>query len=199
MAIKDPKRLDDHYSQKARKEGYPARSVYKLEEIDQKYKLVQGGQRVLDLGCSPGSWTLYVAAKVGLKGRVVGLDLALPANSFPSNVNLIEADLLDNNIELVSGDGPFDLILSDMAPKTMGRRDVDQTRSLALVEIAWSWALQLLKPKGHFVFKVFQSQDADDFILQNLKTKFDSINRLKPKATRNQSLETFVVCRKYID
>lgn len=195
MAIKDRRRLDDHYSQKARQEGFPARSVYKLEEIDQKHRLFKPGQRVLDLGCAPGSWTLYAAGKVGPGGRVIGLDLAPPTGSFPAQATILKVDLLEDQIdELVLETAPYDLVLSDMAPKTMGRREVDQARSLELCEMAWAWAEKLLKERGHFLFKIFQSQDGDDFI-RGLQPRFEKITRLKPKATRSQSLETFVLAK----
>ena len=194
MAIKDKKRVDDHFSQKARKEGYPARSVYKLEEIDQKYKLLKPGQKILDLGCAPGSWTLYAAEKVGFQGRVVGIDLQRIDRSFPPQVRVLQADLLECGRDLISGEGPFELVLSDMAPKTMGRKEVDQARSLELCEMAWDWARALLKPGGHFLFKIFQSQEGDDFI-RGLKSDFAKISRQKPKATRSQSLEVFVLAQ----
>lgn len=196
MTVKDRGRVDDHYSQKARKEGFPARSVYKLEEIDQKYKLLRPGQKVLDLGCAPGSWTLYAAGKVGLKGRVIGIDLELPSAAFPPQVSVFEGDLLENPRQLVEEAAPFDLVLSDMAPKTMGRREVDQARSLELCQMAWVWAEKMLSGGGHFLFKIFQSQDADDFI-RSLQPHFEKIIRLKPKATRSRSLEIFVLGLKY--
>jgi len=196
MTIKDRKRVDDHYSQKARKEGFPARSVYKLEEIDQKYKLLRVGQKVLDLGCAPGSWTLYAAGKVGLKGRVIGIDLEAPGASFPPQVSVFQGDLLENPVELVAETAPFDLVLSDMAPKTMGRREVDQARSLELCRMAWIWAEKMLAEGGHFLFKLFQSQDGDDFV-RTLQPRFSKIVRLKPKATRSHSLEVFVLGLKY--
>ena len=192
MAIKDRKRIDDHYSRKARQEGYPARSIYKLEEIDKKFKLLKAGQRVLDLGCAPGSWTLYAAGIVGSKGRVIGIDLSPISSTFPPQVTIFEADLLTNPENLVEGEEPFDLVLSDMAPKTMGRREVDQARSLELCQMAWTWTEHMLKPGGHFVFKIFQSQEGDDFI-RTLQLRFAKISRLKPKATRSQSLETFII------
>lgn len=197
MTIKDKKRLNDHYSQKARKEGYPARSVYKLEEIDQKYKLFKPGQNILDLGCAPGSWTLYAAEKVGFKGKVLGIDLQSVDRSFPPQVRVLQADLLACNQELIEVEGPFDLVLSDMAPKTMGRREVDQARSLELCQMAGYWADINLKRGGHFLFKIFQSQEGDDFI-QNLKHKYTKISRLKPKATRSQSLEVFVLAQNFL-
>ncbi|UQZ87939.1 50S rRNA methyltransferase [Deltaproteobacteria bacterium Smac51] len=195
MAIKDRKRIDDHYSQKARKEGFPARSVYKLEEVDQKHKLLKPGQQVLDLGCAPGSWSLYAAGKVGLKGRVVGIDITPVPATFPPQVTILEADLLDADKALVTDLAPFDLVLSDMAPKTMGRREVDQARSLELCQMAWDWAQSLLKVGGHFLFKIFQSQEGDDFI-RGLASHFDKIIRIKPKATRSGSLEIFVLAYK---
>lgn len=195
MSIKDRSRVSDHYSQKARQEGFPARSVYKLEEIDQKHKLFRPGQKVLDLGCAPGSWSLFAAGRVGSGGRVIALDLDPPSSSFPPHVTILKANLLEDEMnELVWETAPFDLVLSDMAPRTMGRREVDQARSLELSEMAWSWAEKLLKPGGHFLFKIFQSQDADDFIL-TIKPRFEKINRLKPRATRSQSLETFVLAK----
>ena len=196
MVIKDRKRVDDHYSRKARQEGFPARSVYKLEEINQKFKLLKPGQAILDLGCAPGSWTLYAAGIVGPKGRVVGVDLNPVDGTFPPQVTILRADLLTSPQALVENDAPFDLILSDMAPKTMGRREVDQARSLELCQMAWVWAERLLKPGGHFIFKIFQSQDGDDFI-RTLKPRFNQLSRLKPKATRSESQETFVVGRNY--
>ncbi len=197
MAIKDKKRIDDHYSRKARKEGFPARSVYKLEEIDQKYHLLKPGQRILDLGCAPGSWTLYAAGKVGPKGRVLGIDLNAPTAAFPPQVRILEADLLEADKALAAGEAPFDLALSDMAPKTMGRREVDQARSLELCQMAWLWAMDFLSPGGHFLFKIFQSQDGDDFI-RTLAPHFAKIIRIKPKATRNESLEIFVLAQNFL-
>jgi 23S rRNA (uridine2552-2'-O)-methyltransferase len=193
MAIKDRGRIDDHYSRKARKEGYPARSVYKLEEFDQKYGLLRAGQKILDLGCAPGGWTLYAAGRVGSGGLVIGLDVVPPeAASFPSQVAVRRADLLEDDFAIIEDDSPFDVILSDMAPKTTGRREVDQARSLRLCQMAWKWAETLLKPGGHFLFKIFQSQEGDDFI-KILSPHFEKIARLKPKATREKSLEIFIL------
>jgi 23S rRNA (uridine2552-2'-O)-methyltransferase len=193
MAVKDQSRLDDHYSRQARQAGYPARSVYKLEELDRKYRLFQTGQRVLDLGCSPGSWSLYAARKVGKGGLVLGLDLYWPVHKNyepPPQLFFMTADLLTASPELAEPQGPFDLILSDLAPATRGRKEVDQARSLALVQVAWTWAEVLLKPGGHFLYKIFQSPEGDDFS-RELKKKFNKIELLKPKATRSRSREIF--------
>ncbi|GHV56741.1 ribosomal RNA large subunit methyltransferase E [Deltaproteobacteria bacterium] len=192
MAIKDRSRLDDHYSRQARREGYPARSVYKLEEMDRKYRLFRPGQKVLDLGCAPGSWSLYAAGRVGEGGRVLGLDLKSPAGRRPSPPQLIfiQADILAAAPDMVRAWGPFDLVLSDLAPATTGRREVDQARSLELARAARDWAWALLKPGGHLVFKIFQSPEEAVFI-RELQNKFKEINLLKPKATRCSSQEIF--------
>jgi 23S rRNA (uridine2552-2'-O)-methyltransferase len=193
LAIKDQIHLDDHYSRKARQDGYPARSVYKLEEMDRKHRLFRPGQHVLDLGCAPGSWSLYAAQKVGPGGLVLGLDLQ------PSNLKtgeprprlfFLRADLLTASPELAESRGPFDLVLSDLAPATCGRKEVDQARSLALVQAAWTWAEALLKSGGHFLYKIFQSPEGENFS-RDLKEKFNKVELLKPKATRSRSREIF--------
>ena len=190
MTIKDRSRLDDHYSRKARQAGYPARSVFKLEEIDRKYHLFQPGQRILDLGCAPGGWSLYAAHKVGREGLVLGLDLKLPSLKGEHQLLFLTVDLLTASPDLVSPKGPFDLVLSDLAPATCGRKEVDQARSLALTQAAWAWAEVLLKPEGHFLYKIFQSPEGEGFH-RGLKEKFNKIELLKPKATRSQSREIF--------
>jgi len=191
LTVKDQARLDDHYSRQARQAGYPARSVYKLEEIDRKHRLFRPGWRVLDLGCAPGSWSLYAAQKVGGEGLVLGLDLkpAQLKNGEPRLFSLA-ADLLTASPELAEPWGPFDLVLSDLAPATSGRKEVDQARSLALVKAAWTWAEALLKPGGHFLYKIFQSPEGEDFS-RDLKEKFNKVELLKPKATRSRSREIF--------
>ena len=193
MAIKDRSRLDDHYSRKARREGYPARSVWKLEELDRKHRLLSPGLKVLDLGCAPGGWTLYAAKVVGPGGLVVGADLSPPeAGGFPPQVRLLSADLLTTEPSLASALGPFDLVLSDMAPKTTGRRDVDQARSLALCERAWDWARELLKPGGNFLFKIFESPEGAS-LAKELTGRFARQVKLKLQATRTRSAEIYVL------
>ena len=185
--------MTDHYSRQAREAGYPARSVYKLEEMDRKHRLFRPGQRVLDLGCAPGSWSLYAAQKVGGEGLVLGLDLKpspLKNGEPRPQLFFLTADLLTASPELAEPRGPFDLVLSDLAPATCGRKEVDQARSLALVQAAWTWAEALLKPGGHFIYKIFQSPEGECFS-RNLKEKFNKVELLKPKATRSRSREIF--------
>jgi 23S rRNA (uridine2552-2'-O)-methyltransferase len=192
MTVKDRSRLDDHYSHQARQAGFPARSVFKLEELDLKYHLFRPGQRVLDLGCAPGSWSLYAAQKVGREGLVLGLDLKPPAlKAEPlAQLSFLTVDLLATSPDLVKSQGPFDLVMSDLAPATCGRKEIDQARSLALVRAAWAWAEVLLKSGGHFLYKIFQSPEGEDFS-RNLKEKFNKIELLKPRATRSRSREIF--------
>ena len=150
------------------------------------------GRRVLDLGCAPGSWSLYAARKVGPEGLVLGLDLQPPAwpGPPPAQLSFLAADLLAASPELAEPLGPFDLVLSDLAPATCGRKEVDQARSLALVRAAWEWARALLEPGGHFLYKIFQSPEAEDFS-RHLKEKFNKVELLKPRATRGRSMEIF--------
>lgn len=185
----------DHYFKKAKKENFVARSIFKLEEIDQKYKLLKPGQRILDLGCAPGSWSQYCSKKVGLSGKVLGVDLS-PVGVVLENATFIQADLNDLNLDEIfkehGFDPIFDLVLSDMAPKTTGIRLTDQARSLELCELALNTARRFLRKGGHFVCKLFHS---DDFsMLKNqIKTEFQKFEALKPESTRKISKEIFLV------
>ncbi len=185
----------DHYFKKAKKENFAARSVFKLEEIDQRYRILKEGQTVLDLGASPGSWSQYASKKVGAQGRVLGVDLSPVTVSMP-NATFIQADLRDLNLEQVfvehGFEPPFDLVLSDMAPKTTGIRMTDQARSLELCELALDVARRFLKPHGHFVCKLFHS---DDFtkLRDEIKKSFEKFEAVKPDSTRKISKEIFLV------
>jgi 23S rRNA (uridine2552-2'-O)-methyltransferase len=185
-------REQDSYARKAKKEGFPARSVYKLEELDAKFSLLKPGDRVLDLGCHPGSWLIYAAKKIGIKGSAIGIDLSPTSAPTPWSETL-QADIYQVDLaSFVTERGVFDVVLSDMAPHTSGARDVDHLRSMALVERALEFALALLKPGGHFAFKVFMGGDLDKFVL-GLKAYFEQVSRLRPKSTRAESREIFIV------
>lgn len=185
----------DHYFRKAKQENFAARSVFKLEEIDKKYKLFKPGQTVLDLGASPGSWSQYASQKVGEKGRVLGVDLS-PVTVKMQNAVFIQADLRDLNLEEIfkehGFEPPFDLVLSDMAPKTTGIRMTDQARSMELCELALDVARRFLKKDGHFVCKLFHS---DDFtkLRDEIKKSFQKFEAVKPDSTRKISKEIFLV------
>lgn len=185
----------DHYFKKAKQENFAARSVFKLEEIDKKYKLFRQGQTVLDLGSSPGSWSQYASRMIGDKGRVLGVDLS-PMNVSLKNAVFIQADLRDLNLEEIfkehGFEPPFDLVLSDMAPKTTGIRMTDQARSMELCELALDVARRFLKKDGHFVCKLFHS---DDFtkLRDEIKKSFHKFEAVKPESTRKISKEIFLV------
>jgi 23S rRNA (uridine2552-2'-O)-methyltransferase len=182
----------DHYTSKARKEKYPARSVYKLKEIQSKFKLLRPGDSVLDLGCAPGSWTLFVSEIVGKSGFITGIDLKkvnIKIN-VPHNVVTDDIFLIKDWNEL-SG-APFDVVLSDMAPNTTGRKDVDALRSFRLCEIAMAMAQKYLKFGGHFVCKIFQGEDTQDMI-NTVKDYFTTCRLFRPNTTRKSSKELYIV------
>lgn len=185
----------DHFFKKAKQENFAARSVFKLEEIDKKYKLFRPGQTVLDLGSSPGSWSQYASRMVGEKGRVLGVDLS-PMTVSLKNAVFIQADLRDLNLEEIfkehGFEPPFNLVLSDMAPKTTGIRMTDQARSMELCELALDVARRFLKKDGHFVCKLFHS---DDFtkLRDEIKKSFHKFEAVKPESTRKISKEIFLV------
>ncbi len=187
-------KVKDHYYEKAKRENFVARSIYKLEEIDARYKVLRAGDHVLDLGYYPGSWVQYTAPKVGPEGRVVGIDIQ-PVNKkiqFP-NATLLQQDIFEMRGPADFGvERPFDVVLSDMAPSTTGITSVDQARSLNLVESVFGLLPLVLRPKGNFVIKVFESQDAQDY-LKAQKNRFAEFHYLRPKSTRSVSKEFFVI------
>jgi 23S rRNA (uridine2552-2'-O)-methyltransferase len=187
--------VKDHYYKKAKDEKFLARSIYKLEEIDQRFNVLKTKDSVLDLGYYPGSWIQYTSKKVGDKGRVVGLDIQ-PKNAKLSNLPNVVLWQLDifNVLELshIQENDFFDVVLSDMAPSTTGIKSVDQNRSLNLVESVMTILPRFLKPGGNFVIKVFESQDAQNY-LKLQKDRFNEWHYLRPKSTRSVSKEYFVI------
>ena len=186
----------DSYAERARQEGYPARSVYKLTEMDKRFRLLRPGDRVLDLGCAPGSWLLYAARRVGPKGRAVGLDRNPVSVTLPKNAESFAADVFALSPEERERlRGPFDVVLSDMAPDTTGNKDVDALRSAGLCEMALSLAILLLGSEGIFVCKIFQGEGFDSF-LAAVKKNFAGVRLAKPAACRRESREIYVVATK---
>lgn len=191
-------KVKDHYYQKAKNENYLARSIYKLEEIDQRFKLIKPGSLVLDLGYYPGSWVQYTVPKVGAEGRVVGIDIQ-PVNKKLqfSNLTLFQKDIFDvKGPQDLGSDRHFDVVLSDMAPSTSGIKSLDQTRSLNLIEAVFGLLPITLRPGGHFVIKVFESNDAQVF-LKAQKNRFNEFHYLRPKSTRSVSKEFFVIGKSF--
>lgn len=185
----------DHYFKRAKQENYPARSVYKLQEIEKQSHLLVPGAAVLDLGACPGSWSLFAANRVGPSGRVLAIDLNPADTAFPGHVTYLTGDMLDPGPEILqafAAQGPFDVVLSDMAPKTTGIKFTDQARSLELAEAALAVARRRLKRGGAFVVKIFQGPDAPAY-LAVLKTVFKSVRIAKPKSSRSESKEIFYV------
>ena len=183
----------DHYTRQARKENFAARSVYKLQEIQKKYRILSHGARILDLGCAPGSWLQFAAQQAGPGGRVVGIDLTPVTISLPDQVAVITGDVADLESHLTElGQTRFDAVLSDMAPATTGNRHVDQARSLGLCEAALYIAERTLVPGGNFVCKMFQSGDTQAFA-EAVRSRFQRQAALRPKSTRKASREVFII------
>jgi 23S rRNA (uridine2552-2'-O)-methyltransferase len=195
MAPKGKKKntWQDHYTRKAKKDKYPARSVYKLEEIQQKFKLIRSGRRVLDLGCAPGSWLQYAARLVGTRGQVVGVDLKPVSGKIPANAVVYTGDIFDEDAgfwnELVD---PFDLILSDMAPNTTGNSSVDAARSFYLCEAALAVARKRLAPGGAFVCKIFQGEEFEQMVVA-VREVFKQCKIFKPQSCRKASKEIYII------
>jgi len=183
----------DHYFHRAKKEGFIARSVYKLEEVDRRVRLLRPGQRVLDLGCHPGSWLQYCARVVGKRGLVVGIDTRKISVELPPHVHLVQADVFElSPADLHHFSYEFDVVLSDLAPATTGIRSVDSDRSSLLFQQALALADDLLVPGGHFLGKIFQGSGFDEMV-RELKSKFRKVKGIKPRATRKESKEIFLV------
>jgi 23S rRNA (uridine2552-2'-O)-methyltransferase len=183
----------DHYFRRAKKEGFIARSVYKLEEVDRRIRLLKTGQRVLDLGCHPGSWLQYCARAVGKRGLVVGVDTRKISIKLPPHVHFIQADvfeLLPSDLCHISDE--FDVVLSDLAPATTGIRSVDSSRSFTLFQRALTLADALLVPGAHFLGKIFQGPGFDEMV-KELKSRFAKVKGIKPRATRSQSKEIYLI------
>ena len=191
----------DHYYKKAKAEQYRARSVYKLMEIDRKFHLLRKGFSVLDIGCSPGSWSQYVLEHVE-NGHVTGIDLAHSVDIRDSRFTFIQADILDKNvlshIGCEAGDrgatGPFDLIVSDAAPKTTGNKFTDSQNSLRLVRAVFEIAKSLLRDGGSVVSKVFQGEDVKHFV-DSIRKDFGRVDLFKPKSSRAESRELYIIAR----
>jgi 23S rRNA (uridine2552-2'-O)-methyltransferase len=184
---------EDHYSRKARKENFSARSVYKLQEIQEKHRLIQQGHSVLDLGCSPGSWLQYTATLVGGNGRVVGIDKKAVSLKLPSHVTVYTGDIFSiHSVMAEELRRPFHVVLSDMAPDTTGNKTVDAARSLALCEEALAVAGRHLKPGGSFICKIFQGEDFKPFS-DSIKSRFNISKIFKPKSCRKASKEIYLI------
>jgi 23S rRNA (uridine2552-2'-O)-methyltransferase len=186
--------INDPYVKRAGVEGYRARAAYKLIELDQRFALLKGAERVVDLGAAPGSWT-QVVLKARPNAKVVGIDLLAVAPI--AGAQMLEMDFLDTEaaaaIETALG-GPADLVLSDMAANMVGHQQTDHLRTMALVEAAAQFAAEVLKPGGAFVAKVLAG-GAEPRLVARLKQQFTSVRHAKPPASRKESSETYLVAQ----
>jgi len=188
----------DPWVQRARKEGWRARAVYKLAEIDRRERLLKPGMLCVDLGSAPGSWSQYVSETLKGRARLVAVDL-LQMDTLP-DVTFIQADFREEAtveaiIEALGGERA-DLVMSDMAPNLSGNRAVDQPRSMYLVELALDLCRDVLKPGGDFVAKLFQGEGSDALIAATRK-QFGKVRVMKPAASRAGSREVYLVARNY--
>jgi 23S rRNA (uridine2552-2'-O)-methyltransferase len=189
-ASKKNTQWQDHYTRLAKKERFPARSVYKLQEIQQKHQLIKKGSKILDLGCAPGSWLLLAAKLTGEKGRVVGIDLKPVTVQIPAHAQTITADVANLDVEALGH--KFNVVLSDMAPATTGHKEVDAARSYNLCETALGIAQSVLLPGGSFVCKMFQGPDFKTFT-DIIRAGFKKQNIFKPRSSRKSSKEIYII------
>ncbi|MGQ9615917.1 MAG: SAM-dependent methyltransferase [Spirochaetota bacterium] len=211
------KKIKDFYYRKAKEENYPARSVYKLIEIDRKYHILKKDQFIMDIGCAPGSWSMYMLKKIG-KGKVIGIDIDSKVSIKDPRFHFINEDILRLNITTLteelknmiqskektrkssnqlSEEKPlihplFDLIVSDAAPKTTGDKFFDSQQSLVIVKRVFEIAAILINPGASVVAKVFQGEDVGEFI-RELKPHFREVHLFKPKSSRSESKELFII------
>ena len=185
----------DHFTMKARKMGYPARSVFKLEEIQIKWLLMKRGISVLDVGAAPGSWTLFALRTLGKGGHVTAVDLKPLSIKTPPGANLRfrQGDVFTpESAEFLAAGGPYGCILSDAAPATSGNRLVDTRKSFDLVMRVIDLAEEHLAIGGNLVVKIFQGGDENE-VLDRIRSLFSETKTFKPKAVRSESMETYVI------
>jgi len=188
----------DIYVEQANRAGWRSRAVFKLEQIQAKERLLGSSTVCVDLGAAPGGWSQLAARLVGPAGRVVAVDL-LPMEPIPG-VDFLEGDFTAPEtlqaLRNLLGDKPVDLVMSDMAPNISGNRVIDQPRTMALLDEALVFAREVLRPGGHFLAKAFQGEGIDGF-KRELKSHFKVVKTLKPKASRPESREIYLLARSF--
>ncbi len=186
--------FDDEHVKRARQEGWRSRAVYKLAELDEKYRLLRPGMTVVDLGAAPGGWSQYAAHRLGDRGRIVALD-RLPMDPI-AGVDFLQGDFLEQEVldalrERI-GNRPVDLVMSDMAPNLSGMEAVDQPRAMYLAELAEDFARQVLAPGGTLIAKLFQGEGFDELI-RRVRGEYAQVRVRKPRASRPRSREVYLV------
>ena len=184
------KKWSDSWTKKAKEQGYAARSVFKLEELETRFQPLRGMKRFVDLGCAPGSWSHFVKNK-NPRAQLVGIDLKSIA-TYPGHFICGSIDEISPQEIQKIFDGPIDMVLSDMAPNTTGNRLADHVRQLELAQKALDFAVASLRPGGRFVVKVFDGEDIQAYF-KTVQKYFSSVKRLRPKATRTKSVEFFML------
>lgn len=187
------RQLNDPYVAEAKRQGYRSRAAFKIIEMDQQLHLFKPGMLVVDLGAAPGGWSQVAAQK---KAKVIALDI-LPMEPVP-DVTFLHMDFMDEDapeaLIAAMGGQPADLVMSDIAPNTIGHKQTDHLRIMGLIELAYDFALQVLKPGGTFVAKVFQGGTQGE-LLKQMKLDFETVKHIKPPASRKESAEQYVVAR----
>ncbi len=190
--------FDDEYVKRAQREGYRSRAVYKLEELQQKDRILRPGITVIDLGAAPGGWSQYAAQLLKGKGRIIALDL-LPMDPL-DGVEFLQGDFMEDEVlDLLMetlGESRVDLVMSDMAPNISGMEAVDQPRSMYLAELAVDFAARVLREGGDLLFKAFQGEGFDTLI-KRLRSQYRQVKIRKPRASRPRSREVYVIARHY--
>ena len=188
--------FDDPFVKQAQLEGYRSRAVYKLQEVDLKEHLIKPGMTIVDLGAAPGGWTQYVTEKLQGRGNVVALDI-LPMDALP-DVQFIQGDFREEEVfqqlKSLAPEHGVDLILSDMAPNMSGNAAIDIPRAMYLVELAFDFSYQMLKPGGNLLVKVFHGAGFDELVKQ-ARTSFEKLSVRKPSASRSRSKETYLLAK----
>ncbi len=193
------RKVQDYYFKKAKKDNYPARSVYKLEEAQKKYRFLRPGQRILDLGCHPGSWSVYAAGISGERGVVVGVDLQatdLPSQKGHAEIHWLCYDVYSDDlvVQLKKQWPGFHVLLSDMAPRTTGSRYADHQHSLRLVRRSLEIARAVLHERGSWYCKAFQGEDFPGVVTE-CRAVFETVKVVKPQSSRRESREVFILGR----
>jgi len=191
---------NEYYTRKAREDNYPARSVYKFQQIDGKFNLIKAGDKVLDLGCAPGSWLLYIAEKISDRGGVVGVDIENLKIKIPQNAKFIKSDVMEyvpTSVGIPTMVGrKFDVIVSDLAPNTSGEHFIDTEKSLEFCERALEIAQNNLKSGGNFLCKILEGEGINDFF-KKVETNFAFAKRYKPLASRKESREIYIIGKNF--
>ena len=196
MAKWAPERRHDHYFRQAKQEGYRSRAAYKLQQMNERYRLIHRGDVVIDLGCAPGSWLQVAAGLAGPEGRAIGIDLQ-PVEPIPGVV-IVQGDMLHPEavaaLEQAMSGRRANVVLSDMAPNTSGNRLRDHLRSMDLAQAALDFARRHLQPEGALVIKVFEGEGLAEFLRQ-VRSSFAFCKPHSPSASRKESSEIYVVAR----